>query len=269
MKTKILMDLKPFYCAFLYAAADFHAQSSGTGPSFEVASIKPSTQGGRHGVYTDGSPGQVLMLSMTLKQLITFAYDMESYRIVGAGLPTDSYDVIARVPEGVAKLPDDARWDRIHTMTQALLADRFRLAVHRGTTEMSVYRLTVARGGLKIRELGPNPGENVVVKRRPGYLSAEQMPMSQLVSILRGELKRPVVDETGVKGVFDVTLIWTPEDSARSAQRSEDSPSAVADPGDGPSLLTAIEEQLGFELLWGKSTIDVITVDHAEKASEN
>lgn len=201
------------------------------------------------------------MLSMTLKQLMTFAYDVESYRISASELPNEPYDVIAKIPGDAVNLPEDARWQQVHLMAQALLADRFKLAVHRDSEEMSVYRLTAAKGGLKLRELGPNRGDNVVVQRAPGHLSAEQMPMSQLVSISRGELKRPVIDEAGVKGVFNVALDWAP--AARNAQRaSEDADSR-------PSLFTAVEERLGLKLISGKSTIEVIVVDHAERASEN
>jgi uncharacterized protein (TIGR03435 family) len=77
--------------------------------------------------------------------------------------------------------------------------------------EMAVYKLAPAKGGSKLRELGPNPGDNVIVNRQAGHLSAEQMPMSQLVDILRGEPKRPVLDATGIKGVFDVKLDWAPD----------------------------------------------------------
>lgn len=252
-------------CVLLFAsltslAGSAHAQAPTNQIAFEVTSVKPSAPGGRHGVYTDGSPRQILMLGMTLKQLMTFAFEVESYRIVASGLPTESYDVIARIPEEAVKLHEDVRWNRIHSMTQSKLAERFKLAVHRCSAEIPAYRLTLAKGESKIHELGPNPGDNVLVNRRPGHVSAQQMPMSQLAQILRGELKRPVVDETGVKGVFDVTLDWVPD--------LTDGADALPSAG-GPSLLTAVEEQLGLKLVWGKSTLEVIYVDYAEKASEN
>jgi uncharacterized protein (TIGR03435 family) len=105
-------------CALILAAFFFGpnppaAISSG----FEVASIRPSTPGGRHGVWTDGSPNQIRMLGMNLKQLMTFEYDVESDRISGSGLLTpDLYDVIGKIPEDVAKMPEDTRWPRIHNV---------------------------------------------------------------------------------------------------------------------------------------------------------
>jgi uncharacterized protein (TIGR03435 family) len=88
--------------------------------------------------------------------------------------------------------------------------------------------------------------------------------MSQLTGILTGELKRPVLDETGIKGVFDVALDWTPESVA--AARDASQPDA---PDGRPSLLAAVEEQPGLKLEAGKSLIKVLVVDHAERAPEN
>jgi len=236
------------------------AQTTEASSEFEVASIRLSKPSERRGVWTDGSPNQIRMLGMNLKQLMTFAYDVESYRIDGSGvLPPESYDVIAKIPEDTVRLPDEARWARIRLMTRALLSSRFKLSLHLGSTEMAVYRLVVAKGGSKIRELGPNPGDNVVVNRRQGHLSAEQMPMSQFIGILRGELKRPVLDATGIRGVFDVELDWAPANVR----------DATATPDNRPSLFTVIGEKLGLKLVPAKTAIDVLVVDHAEKASEN
>lgn len=177
--------------------------------AFEVASIKPSAPGGSHGVWTDGSPIRICTLGMSVKQLIGFAYYVEGYRVTAKGpVFSEPYDVVAKLPDDAAALPDAERGQRIHTMTQTLLADRFRLTLHRATAEMSVYALVAAKTGAKIKELGPNPGDNVLIDRCPGHLAAKQMPMSQLVGIRRSELKQPVLDETGIKGVFDIALDW-------------------------------------------------------------
>lgn len=144
-------------------------------------------------------------------------------------------------------------------MSHALLTDRFKLKLHRDTKDFAVYRLVVGKSGSKINELGPNPGDNVVVDRRPGHLSAEQMPMSQLANILKRQLGRPVLDMTGIKGVIDVKLDRAPDSRATAP---EDAP-------DGwPSLFTAVQEQPGLKLEAGKSSIETLVVDHAERASE-
>jgi uncharacterized protein (TIGR03435 family) len=120
-----------------------------------------------------------------------------------------------------------------------------------------VYGLVVAKTGSKIRELGPNPGDNVVAEVRQGHLSAKQMPMSQLVEILGSQLDRPVLDRTGIRGVFDVTLDWAPENPQSTALETK------------PSLPVALQEQLGLKLETQKGRVEVLVVDHAEKASEN
>ena len=253
-----------------WGAAAFACLAVGQTAEFEVASIRPSSAGGRHGVWTMGSKDRIQMLGMSVKQLMGFAYDLEGYRIVAHGpVVSEPYDVVAKVPDEVAKLDDKERWRRMHVMTQRLLADRFQLAFHRETREISVYRLLPWKSGTKIKELGPNPGDNVVVDRRSGHLSAKSMPMSQLVTILRSELRQPVLDGTGIEGVFDITLDWAPE-SEVSPARAERQPANLGDAPDArPSLFTAVEEQLGLKLEAGKSTMEVLVVDHAERASEN
>jgi len=223
---------------------------------FEVASIKPSLPDGKHGVWTDGAPTRIRMLGMNVKELLTFAYDVEGYRVVAQGVETTPYDIYAKGPDAMAKLPDNKRWEQFHLMTQALLASRFRVSLHHENREMQVYSLAPAKGGTRIKELGPTQHENVMNDRGAGHLSAQRMPMSQLVSILRGDLRHPVLDETGVAGVFDVSLDWAPENST-----------GPADPR--PSLAGALEEKLGLKLTAVKRPIDVFVVDHAEKPSEN
>lgn len=238
------------------------AQSTAAAPEFEVASVKPS-QSTKQGVWTDGSPGRIRMLNMSLKDLITFAYKVKDYQVSGpAWIDSDRYDVFATLPSDAAKLPDKERWKQTLAMSRTLLESRFHLTTHRETKEMPVYGLVVDKNGAKIRELGPNPGDNVNIRIIRGSLSAERMPMSQLISILNGQLDRPVVDLTGIKGVFDIKLEWTPE--------TNDSQTATSgEPERKPSLPVALQEQLGLKLEGRKSPVEILVVDHAEKASEN
>jgi uncharacterized protein (TIGR03435 family) len=242
-----------------------------TAPEFEVASIRPSAPGGRHGVWTNGSHSHIQMLGMNLKDLMSFAYDVEGYRVSGQGpIVSGRYDVLAKITDDAANLPDKERWIQIHLMTQRLLADRFKLTFHRSTVEISVYRLVIWKSGSKIRELGPDPGDNVLIDRRPGHLSAKQMPMKQLVTILTRELRWPVLDATGIRGVFDITLDWAPESTVVNPARANQQPENLGDAPDAkPSLFTAVEQQLGLKLEPGKSAIEILVIDQAERASEN
>ena len=116
-------------------------------------------------------------------------------------------------------------------MTQALLAERFKLAVHRETRDMPVFALVPAKGGLKISQTGPPSSDWVRATVGRNSVSAKQMPMAQLLSILGGIVDRQVLDESGMGGVFDISLDWSD------------------DPNSGkPSLFTALQEQAGLKL---------------------
>ena len=264
------MKLHKLYWAVAAFAVTAVAQTPDPAAAFEVASIRPSPPGGRRGVWTMGSKSLIQMLGMNLRQLMGFAYDVEGYRISAQGpAMTERYDVVAKVPDEVSGLSDKERWQRIHLMTRRLLAERFKLEFHRSSTEMPVYRLAVWKGGAKIKETGPNPGDNVVIDRSSGHLSAKSMPMSQLVSILTSELRRPVLDETGIQGVFDVALDWAPESLPARPGAAAGATNLADAPDTRPSIFTAVEEQLGLRLEAGKSTMEVLVVDRAERASEN
>ena len=240
--------------SFLAAWVSF-AQSAPPPPEFQVASVKPAVPGPQ-GVWVTGD--RIRMLNMSLKQLIEFAYDVKGYQVSATGwIEYDKYDAIAKVSEDEAKLPWEKKFALMRLMTRTLLADRFKLVLHRGSKELPVYALVVAKNGSKIRELGPNPGDNVKVDSRRGHLSAQQMPMSQLVEILGSQMDRPLLDMTGIQGIFDVTLDWSPENPDPSVAETK------------PPLELALQDQLGLNLESRKSPIEVLVVDHADKASEN
>jgi uncharacterized protein (TIGR03435 family) len=239
---------------FLAAWLSF-AQSASPEPEFEVASVKRAVPG-PEGVWVNGET--IRMLNMSLKALLSFADDVKDYQVYGTGwIETEKYDAIAKVSADEAKLPWEQKFALMRRMTRKLLAERFKVTLHREKNDLPVFGLVVAKTGSKIKELGPNPGDMVKTNQRRGHLSAQQMPMSQLVDILGDYLDRPVLDLTDIKGVFDVTLDWAPE-------RAQPAPLETK-----PPLPVALEEQLGLKLEARKSPIEVIVVDHAERASEN
>jgi uncharacterized protein (TIGR03435 family) len=234
------------------------AQEPQAAPEFEVATVKPASPGARQGVWTNGSEDRIRMYNMSLRQLILFAYDQKSYQVTATGwADSDRYDVIGKVTEEQARLPWEQRYALMHAMTRSLLAGRFKLVLHREEKELGVYALVAAKNGSKIKETGPNPGENVRVDVRSGHLSAQSMPMSQLVEILSRSVDRPILDRTGILGVFDVTLDWGPEIAGPSSLETK------------PPLPIALQEQLGLKLETQKSKIEVLVIDRAERPSEN
>jgi uncharacterized protein (TIGR03435 family) len=151
-------------------------------------------------------------------------------------------------------------------MEQSLLADRFKLKVHFETREMPVYALVVAKSGAKL-----NPARNEELSRvstlgsqQSSEMTAFGVTLGQFVvsPLLTGAAGRPVVDQTGLKGAFDFTLKWTPEQLSPSAAAKEAG-------ADVPSFFTAIREQLGLQLIPSRAPVEVIVIDHIEQPSAN
>jgi uncharacterized protein (TIGR03435 family) len=233
------------------------AQPAASPPAFEVASLKAAIPGPQ-GVWTNGSPDRIRMLNMSLKELISFAYDVKGYQLPATGwVESEKYDVIAKVSPEIAALPWEKKFALERVMTQALLAERFKLAVHREKKDLPVYGLAPVKSGSKIHQTGPNPGDNVNVDFRRGHISAKSMPMSQLVEILADQLDRPVLDLTGITGVFDISLDWAPENADPNAIETK------------PPLPLALEDQLGLKLETRKGAVEVLVIDHAERAAAN
>jgi uncharacterized protein (TIGR03435 family) len=227
---------------------------------FEVASVKPSLPDAKPQIRRDPAGG-FIAAGITLKMLIVLAYNIQDFQLVNlpAGLARERYDVIARSPAGAKK---QQTWE----MLQALLAERFKLSVHREDREMTVYALVVSRKGLKLEESRQPPSEaDDSVKFGEGHISCIKVPMSDLALALSGVAKHRVIDRTGVSGKFDVKLDWSPDLAAGPPQDVE----AAKTPADGPSLFTAVEDQLGLKLVPEKGQVEVLIVDHLERPSAN
>jgi uncharacterized protein (TIGR03435 family) len=132
------------------------------------------------------------------------------------------------------------------TMLQALLSERFKLAIHRESKERTVYELVVGKNGPKLHEVEAGPGHS---NGGHGSLSAQKMSMSHLADSLSRIVDLPVLDMTGLKGAFDIELKWAPD----------------GDDANGPSIFTAVQEQLGLKLEQRKGPMEIIVVDHAER----
>ena len=225
--------------------------------AFDVASVKPNRTLSRH-TDVDQDGGLLRMMNVTLKSCIRLAYSVADGQINGPGwLDTERYDI-------VAKAAADARQDQHRLRLQALLADRFKLALRRETREASVYVLLVAKNGSMIKKEPGEPGDGGTTSKR-GHVTAKAVSMAELAEFLAGPraaLGRPVVDKTGLEGVFSFTLDWTPEDNPGVANPGPASPGDV-DPA--PSIFRAVQEQLGLKLEGRKAPVEMLIIDHAEK----
>jgi uncharacterized protein (TIGR03435 family) len=247
---------------------------------FEVASIKPVSQG--VGIQT-AEAGRLSIRGMTLQELIRFAYGGGPIEGAVSGGPkwiNDTSERFALEAQG----PATSTLADIKRMLQTLLADRFALKLHRETKEVTGYALVLARSdwkqGPNMTEVTGKPcaGATATDANAPrcglrifpfagtgGFvLSAAKMKhLADLLSIPLFELGRPVVDGTGLQGEFDILL-----DFARRVQKP-DGTTAPADLLKGPSLATALREQLGLKLDSVRVETETIVVDSAEKPGEN
>jgi uncharacterized protein (TIGR03435 family) len=235
-------------------------------PAFEVASIKPhdifKPDGRKLGLSLSGN--KVSLICMPLVSLITEAYGVERYQVAGGPKWTSDsvggvYDVTAKTEgEGVPSK------EQVREMLQTLLADRFQIQLHREMKELPVYELVVGKRGPKLKE---SPAESISSNRQTSSKQAIQMiavheTLAHLANMIAIYAGRPVIDKTGLTKTYDFALDWIqegPHDNAR--------PDA-SDPA-GPSIFTALEEQLGLKLEPQKKPTEMLIIDRAERPSEN
>jgi uncharacterized protein (TIGR03435 family) len=238
-------------------------------PAFEVTIVKLS-KSGESGSHSSLQSGRFIASNILLKNLMEYsAYGIPEVQIVGGPkwLNSARFDIEAKADNAVTgELQTLDRGQRKHLtqgMFQQLLADRFKLAVHWETRELPVYALVVARKG--VLQPAKHPESGVHTSASTGTFSAEGVTMTDLAHSLTqelsGELGRVIVDKTGIEGRYDVALKWTPDED----QPSADNGSVDA----GPSLLTAIQEQLGLKLESSKGPVQVLVIDHVEMPTEN
>ena len=235
-------------------------------PSFEVASIKPNTSGD-HRVSFRITPGRVAYTNVTAKILVSMAYNLKPGQLEGcpSWMDDEHYDVTAKA-DGV---PDR---DRMKLMVQSLLTDRFKLAFHHETKEMPIYSLVVGKNGPKLHPADASNGGKNQFRIGRGQIDLSGGTMANLADALSNLVDRTVLDRTGLSGNYDIKLEWTPDESEAHFFKGppDGKPPAAAPPADaGPSVFTAVQEQLGLKLEAQKGPVEVTVIDHIEKASEN
>lgn len=235
---------------FLMATA---AIATAQSPAFDVASIRPADPG--HTMSINRSGNRISFSNYSLEMLIEWAYDIRSDRLLGKpkGLDSVRYDIEAATPQ--QPLPPHG----LYLMMRTLLAQRFKLAVHTETRELTHYEMVVDKGGAKIHPepLAGPAGQNPFSMTARGHLTGTKVSAAMLATVLTDQAGRFVEDHTGLNGVFDFKLDWTPDATAPSDDPDPSSRSA-------PSLFTALREQLGFRLDARKGPVEVVVIDHVE-----
>ncbi|MGA2771071.1 MAG: TIGR03435 family protein [Bryobacteraceae bacterium] len=264
-------------------------QSPSARPEFEVASVKKSAPAAAGqvniGVHIDGA--MVRYGSLPMKSYIRMAYRVNDYQVLGPDwLAAENFDIAAKLPDGAtrAQLPE---------MIQSLLAERFKLVLHRDKKEFPVYALTVAKNGPKLKESPPDPAAeaspgakatvdvNITAGRGGGvidmgngssigysrdHLEAKKVTMTALAGAVERLLDRPVVEMTGIGGTYDFSLEYS-WDEVRSLVRSTSGgatelPANAADPG--TSIFTSLAA-FGLRLESRKAPVEVLVIDRIER----
>ena len=253
-------------------------------PAFEAASVKHNTSGDWRKSIGPAPGGRFVANNNTLRDLLPFAFgvpqQMASIRIVGGPKWVDDerYDVTARV-DGAWTLP------QMSDMLRALLADRFKLVAHRETREMPTYALVAASSSSPLRRSDVNQAacdaRRAAIQRRepippseggakpvcptgrtlPGSITAVGWSMDALATTLSPWVGRVIADRTQLTGLFDFELRWTPDQPIRLP---DDAAPIALDPN-GPSIFTALEEQLGLKLQSTRGPVDVVVIDSVQR----
>ncbi len=262
-------------------------QSASPAYVYEVASIKPDKSGNGM-VRISNTPEGFSANNVSVQMLIRVAYGVEENQIQGLNsLASENYDVEAKMEKSVAdnlqKLDQDQRTEVRRHMLQALLADRFKLTIHRDTKELPIYALVVAKNGPKLQEAKPGDtypngfrgpggrGGRGMMMMGQGELTGQALHVADLARQLSQQLGRTVVDKTGLTGVYDFTLKWTPDNQMAmpGGDGGRGSDSGASADSSGPSIFTAVQEQLGLKLESQKGPVELLVIDHVEKPSEN
>jgi uncharacterized protein (TIGR03435 family) len=224
---------------------------------FEVASVKPSGAGqltGSSGITT--GHGRLTANNVTLKRCIMGAWGVGPNQISGGPewLDSDRFEIVASAGQPV----EDE--DVLNAMLRNLLAERFKLALHRETRTAQALVLEVAKNGPKLEKT--EAGEASTNSGR-GRIDARKHTMDRFADVLSWQMDLPVINQTGLEGVFNLKLEWTPESLKPAASRAD---RAAAEE---PSIFTAIQQQLGLRLRSQKAPVEMLVIDHAERPSEN
>jgi uncharacterized protein (TIGR03435 family) len=216
---------------------------------FEAASVKTHVASGalleRAGI--EENMTLVKIENLPLRVLIGMAYTVKAFQVAGPGwLDTDTFDIMAKPQPGYQR-------DQLPGLLEKLLADRFNLAVHHEVKRAMAYALVVSKGGHKLQEA---TGPRTYFTVRKGLIEGKQRSIAELKNGLAGMLDRPVEDRTALTGSYDLKLEWNPEELAAGTNSQAN---------EGPSLFSAIQEQLGLKLERTTMPVDFVVVDHAQR----
>jgi uncharacterized protein (TIGR03435 family) len=243
-----------FLAIALLSRPEVKGQPAAALPEFDAASIRPSDRGAAMGMLL--KPGSLMSTNQTLVEYIYTAYGIQPYQLDHA--PTVSLDDLSARYDIAAKAAEAVPAPQVRLMLQSLLADRFKLAVHRESKELSAYILTVDKGGLRMKASQDEGPTTVALKE--SAMEYKRASMEYLTRMLSSfpSLGRPVVDRTGLDGIYDFALTrFAPEGPNGNVHQQLD---------DG---LNASLKAMGLKLESQKTSIEVLVIDSLAKPSPN
>ena len=219
-------------------------------PAFEVASITQNRSGSLSS--SNRMAGETYRATnMSLVALLRSAYAVQLFQIAGHPdwAEVDRFDIDARIESGA----NAGDWP---LMLQKLLADRFKLTLHREQRQAAIFTLLVAADGPRLRPGDPSrcTGSSCGLNATPTQIVGENVTMAQFAVRLSRSPGTHVVDGTALSGNFDFTLTWPSDDRFAGAGASAN-----------PAIFTAIQEQLGLRLQPGRGPVETVVIDHAER----
>jgi len=247
--------------------------------SFAVVSIKPNHPGtglSEIGYTPDGFTAE----GATVKFLIEYAYYVKGFQIAGGPewIDSEEYNIQAKMDdstfEALKKLPRDQMLEKQNTMLRSLLAERFKLKITESTEDLLIYDLVLAGTGPHLTQWAGESSSRSDLRELDGTavtISGTAVTISDLADMVSGELGHEVVDRTGLEGKYDFSLNFKPEGPAPVPDHPVDSDSGVdAPPPDtsGPSIFTALQEQVGLKLEPQKGPVKILVIDSIEKPTE-
>jgi uncharacterized protein (TIGR03435 family) len=228
-------------------------QQAAAASAFEVATVKPAAPG-QLGFDIEPGPDTLTMRNVTLRIAIQFAYHLHEYQMSGGPkwVDSDDYDIVGKTGDGLRSLGSMERIDRLRAMLRTLLAERFQLSMRRESKDVPAYSLSIAKGGLRLTKV--EPGGPKQIYGRPDKLVANGATIAEFVALIETKFQLPVVDRTGLDGVYNFSIQYAPADAP-------DSPY--------PSIFTAIQEQCGLKLEKATAPAETFAIERVERPSEN
>jgi uncharacterized protein (TIGR03435 family) len=230
-------------------------------PSFDVVSIHPHSPDDSRFRVRMPTNGQFGATGAVAKLVLMVAYDVQESQIVGGGswLDSEKWDIEAKSDRG-----HEAGVEETRRMLQNMLEERFALRIHREMQQRPAYILTIAKGGPKFKAQ-PDGRTNYLITGNS--ISLERGDLAHMVQLLSTALGRPVIDRTGLGGIYDLSLKWDDAPIADGGLLGLDAPAAPEN--DRGSIFTAIQDQLGLRLESQRAPVDVIVIDQVERPSAN